>query len=198
MKRERVYRELLFRSIEMGEHRFVQRRLAATCEVSIGLVNSAIGPLKRMGAVSMSGRSFELLDPWKTLHYWCSVRDLEKEIVYSTRVDSPVTSIEASLPRDAVPTSYTAYRERYDEAPADYSEVYAYGDAESFERRFGPSLSRAHNLFVLRTDPHLAAMGSAPVAQVYVDLWNTSSWYARRFLEALGKRIRDMIPGGIP
>ncbi len=196
---ERVYREILYRRFEKNETSFTQRELAASCSVSLGLVNFGLRPLRRMGAVEIKQRGFEVLDPWKVLMYWCAVRDLGKEMVYSNFVDEPVHRIEASLPRRSIPTAYTAYRERFGDAPADYSEVYVYGERDVFIRRFGDGRDKGRrNIFVLQSDERLASLGSVPLAQVYADLWNIETWYARRFLEGLGKRLREMLPGGVP
>lgn|GEM_PF-6717776 len=43
----------------------------------------------------------------------------------------------------------------------------------------------------MRSDEHLKAMGRAPLAQVFVDLWNIPTWYAREFMLA----VRDKIDG---
>ncbi|MBI3116012.1 MAG: hypothetical protein HYU03_03110 [Thaumarchaeota archaeon] len=199
MKTERVYREIVYRRFERNQTSLTQRQVAASCSISLGLVNFALKPLRRMGAVEIKQRGFEILDPWKVLMYWCAVRDLERETVYSNLVDEPVYRIEANLPGDSIPTAYTAYRERFGDAPADYSEVYVYGEREEFVRRFGPARQKGRrNIFVLRNDQHLSALGKAPLAQIYADLWNIETWYARRFLEGLGQRLRKMLPARVP
>lgn len=195
MKRERVYREILYHQFEERASSFTQHELAETCRVSLGLVNLSLNPLRRMGAVEVRQRSFVVLDAWKVLMYWCAVRDLTRETVYSNLVEEPVHRIEASLPRGSVSTAYTAYRERFGEAPADYSEVYVYGDEDVFVRRFGyPRTVGRRNLFVLRSDERLVGLGKSPLAQVYADLWNIDKWYAKRYLESLGGKLRQMMP----
>lgn len=199
MKTERVYREILYRRLERKETSFTQRQLSVSCSVSLGLVNFALRPLRRMGAVEIKQRGLEVLDPWKLLMYWCAIRDLGREVVYSNLVDEPVHRIEASLPKGSIPTAYTAYRERFGDAPADYSEVYVYGERDDFVKRFGAGGQRGRrNIFVLMNDEHLATLGGATLAQIYADLWNIETWYARRFLEGLSKRLRKMMPGGMP
>jgi len=199
MKTERVYRETLYHRLERGETSFTQRELATSCSVSLGLVNFALGHLRRMGAIQVKDRGLEVLDPWKMLMYWCAVRDLGRDNVYSILIDEPVHRIEGSLPRSSIPTAYMAYRERFGDAPADYSEVYVYGEREDFVRRFGAGRLKGHrNLIVLRNDEHLASIGSLPLAQMYVDLWNIETWYARRFLDGLNERLKKILPGGVP
>jgi hypothetical protein len=49
------------------------------------------------------------------------------------------------------------------------------------------------NLFVLRQDPHLertSENGAAPLAQLYVDLWQIGGSPADRFLLELKKKLR--------
>lgn len=147
-----------------------------------------------MGAVTIRRRELEVTDPWKALMYWCAIRNLAGEVVYSNLLDEPVHRIEANLPKESIPTAYTAYRERFGDAPADYSEVYCYGDRDDFARRFGPGQTYGHrNIFVLKSDKHLASLGRAPLAQVYADLWNIETWYAKRYLEGLGERIKETL-----
>lgn len=199
VKVERVYREILYRCSERGENSFTQREIASACSVSLGLVNFGLGPLRRMGAVVVRQRGFEMTDPWKALMYWCAVRNLDRETLYSTLLDQPVHRIEASLPRGSIPSAYTAYRERFGDAPADYSEVYVYGEREAFVRRFGLGKGKGRrNLFLLKSDPRLDALGTAPLVQVYADLWGMETWYARRFLERMGEKLREKMAGGVP
>ena len=176
MKLERVYREMLFSRFQSNNSKFTERGLATTCMVSVGLVNSALKPMKRMGAIIVHPRWVELVDPWKALVYWCSIRDLRREVVYSTRLSSSVREIETLLPRGSMPTAYTAYVEMFDDTPAEYSEVYAYGDPDLFVGRFGaPTTAVRENLIVLKSDPHLMKTQSVPLPQVYADLWNIDS-----------------------
>lgn len=195
VKTEIVYREMLYRGIELKERRLTQRGLAKVCRVSPGLVNFAIKPLRRMGAIAIQSRSFVLIDPWKALMYWCSIRVLQREITYSTHVRARIEEIEAGLPRGCIPTAYTAYRERFDDVPSDYSEVYVYGDRDEFVKRFGEGGGDRPNLIVLKGDGHLLSLGQAPLAQIYADLWNIETWYARRFLTKLGEKIEALIGG---
>ena len=50
-KVEFVYRELLFQALEGGERSFTQKGLSEMLDVSLGNVNHALKPLKRMNAV---------------------------------------------------------------------------------------------------------------------------------------------------
>ena len=193
MKRETVYREILYDVIERKRRVITQREVSKRCSVSVGLVSFALRPLRRMGSIVVSRRNFIVQDPWKILMYWCSIRNLQRYIIYSNFLRMNVQQIEASLPHDSIPTAYTAYRELFKDTPADYSEVYVYGKEQDFINIFGKENSNRANLFVLRTDDHLISIGKPTLAQIYVDLWNIGTWYARRFLTSLEARIKDIL-----
>jgi hypothetical protein len=191
-KKERAYREILFRFYEGGEHRLRLREVAHRCGVSPGLVSHALKPLQRMGAIQMSSRWFEVLDALKILMFWCNVRRLWGDIVYRNRLSLPVGDIEGLVPAKAVFTAYTAFKHRFGYAPADYGEVIAYGEREWFTERFGEDQSTRHpNLIVLSVDEHLLRFSKTPLAQIYVDLWNLGTWYAREFLAKLEKHLEE-------
>ncbi len=199
MKTDRVYRTILLERFEEGKKGFTQRGIALSCGVSLGLVNFSLRPLRRMGAVVVHPRELELVDPWKALLYWCSKRNLQKDTVYSTHLDDSVSGIEARLPHDSIPTAYTAYKERFDDAPSEYSEAYCYGDRDMFTARFGNESKQGwQNLIVLETDENMASLGRAPLPQVYADLWNIDTWYAKRYVDALGRRLRQSLSGEAP
>ncbi len=188
---EKVYRELLFLALERKQRVSTQKALAEKLQLSLGTVNHSIAPLRRMGAVEVKARSLTIIDPLKLLYHWASVRNVERDIVYRTRVDKPVRSIEADMPPGMVFGMFTAYKLRFRDAPADYSEVYAYGDRKDAEERF-PLRRGAPNLFVLAMSGTAAYGATTTIAQTFVDLWNVPEWYAREFLIALEKKIREM------
>ncbi|MBO3768833.1 MAG: hypothetical protein JTT15_00265, partial [Candidatus Brockarchaeota archaeon] len=136
---------------------------------------------------------FSVLDPKKILLYWASIRRLERDIVYQTYVDDSVEKIESEVPANTVFTAYSAFKFRFKKIPSDYSEVVVYGVARDFERRFGKARTQLKpNLIVLNLDEHLVKFKIAPIAQIFVDLWNLKSWYARDFLKEM-ERIIDGI-----
>jgi len=191
---EFVYRELLFQALEKGGRSFTQRGLAERLGMPISNVNNAIRPLRRMNAVRVGPRNFAVVNAKKVLFYWASNRNLEKDIVYSTRAEGGAIEIEKGMPADAVFAGYSAYRHRFGEAPADYSEVYVYAsDLEEMRKRF-PERKGPRNLFVLEKDALIERYGkTGTVGQVFVDLWNLSEWYARDFLRELEAKIDAML-----
>jgi hypothetical protein len=155
-------------------------------------VNNALKPLAEMGAIGILRRGVKITDAEKMLLYWASVRDLGKDIVYSTRADAPPSGIEKGMPPRVAYTAYSAYKFRFGDVPADYSEVYVYSeDVAEIKRRFPPRAGPP-NLFVLKPDGRLFGLAKddiAPLSQVFVDLWNVKEWYAREFAAALKERI---------
>jgi len=197
-QKEIVYRELLFRIIEQKKYAFTQSGLAKRFNLSLSVVNYALKPLQQMGAVVIKPRSFDVVDTLKILYFWASLRNIEKNIVYKTRIDAPVRKIESELPANTIFGAYSAYKFKFKDVPADYSEVYVYGDAEEIKKRFPISDEKLPpNLFVLKKDLFLENYGEITVmGQTFVDLWNIKEWYARDFLDALKKKIEAAIQNG--
>ena len=192
-KIELVYRKILDKAMKK-QFKLTQAELAAALKISLSTVNHALKPLVKMGAIAVARRGFEVIDTKKILYYWCSVRNLEKDILYKTRVDKSVRQIEAEMPQVEF-TAYSAYKFKFKDVPADYSEVYVYADEKGFEeikKRFpaSPASKKTPNLFVLKKD-----FEGLTVAQLFVDLWQLREWYAKDFLEALGKKIDEKFGG---
>ena len=191
MKRiEEVYREMLFRSMEKKENNLTQSQLASSLNVSLSVVNLALEPLKRMNAIKVKNRSFDVIDKRKILYYWASIRNIEKDIVYETRVEKPVMKIESEMPNNAIYGCYSAYKFKLKDVPADYSEVYIYSnDINEIKKRF-PKKDNNPNLFVLKKDSNMKEM---TLANIFVDLWNLKEWYARDFLISLERKIDGLL-----
>ena len=190
-KGEQVYREMLYRVIEKNSPLMKQAELAKKLNISLSTVNLAVKKLERMNAVRIGRMGFSVIDRKKILYLLASDRNLEKDIVYKTRTEIPVREIERTLP-DVNYAAYSAYKLRFRDVPADYSEVYAYADEEELceiRKRFPPS-EKKPNLFILRKDGN---MGRYPktgaLAQIFVDLWNLREWYAADFLKALEEKM---------
>ncbi len=187
-KLELVYRELLSEAIEKRNRALSQAHLAKSLGISLSTVNHAIKPLKGMGAIKVRARSLEITDPKKVLLYWASIRNLEKDIIYRTRVSAPVVEIEKSMPGNVVFTAYSGYKFMFKKMPADYSEVYVYSDnAEEIKKRF-PDNNNPPNLFVLK-----GGIGKITLANIFVDLWNLKEWYAKDFLKEMEKDIYGLL-----
>lgn len=186
MKKERVYREILYGVLEERRRVFKQLELSKACRLSLSTVNYALKPLESMNAIEKRRSGFNVLDPKKVLLYWASIRRLGKSIVYQTYLDKPVEEIESEIPPRSVFTAYSAFKLRFNRVPSDYGEVVVYGVKEDFEKRFGKEDSRFNpNLMVLNLDDHLTKFKVVPMSQIFVDLWNLRSWYARDFLKEM-------------
>ena len=193
-KAELVYREMLRGVMEEKTARFTQLELAGALGISLSTVNNALRPLRQMGAVKVKRRCFEAVNTRKMLYYWASVRNLEKDIIYATRagIKTTVSEVEKEMPPAVVFTAYSAYKFRFNDAAADYSEVYVYCGEENLKelvKRF-PQKKGNPNLFVLRKDFRGSKVS---VAQIFVDLWNLREWYARDFVKALEERINGIL-----
>jgi len=191
-KIEFVYREILFNAIEKEKKDLTQAYLANTLEVSLSTINLALKSLARMNAVRIRKRGFDIIDVRKVLYYWASMRNVEKDIIYQTRVEEPVTKIEKQMPDNIVFTAYSAYKFKFENTPADYSEVYVYG-TEEIKKRFKPN-NKIPNVFVLKKDNQIEKYGkSVTIASLFVDLWNLKQWYAKDFLKALEAKIARVL-----
>jgi len=95
------------------------------------------------------------------------------------------------MPPLVVYAAYSAYRFKFQEAPADYDKVYIYAlDLEKIKKRFPAVKTKTPNLIVLKEDEFIKNYGqTATLAQTFVDLWNLPEWYAKDFLEATRRKI---------
>ena len=191
-KLEFVYKEILYQAIERKNRKLTQSELAKSIGISLSTVNHAISPLRQMGAVRVKLRSFEIVDIKKILVYWASIRNLQKDIIYATRVEMPVIEIEKSMPEEAIFAAYSAYKFLFHDVPADYSEVYVYG-SEDLKERF-PKTKGIPNLFVLKKDSTIEKYGKTTTrANTFIDLWNLQEWYAKEFLKAMEARLHGIL-----
>ena len=187
-KTELVHREILYNAMEKKNRRLTQLELSKTLKISLSTVNLALRPLVRMNALKIKKMCFDIVDVKKILYYWASIRNLDRDIVYKTRVDIPVKEIERLMPNNIVFTAYSAYKLKFDEVPADYSEVYIYG-SEDIQKRFKKN-DKNPNLFILREDNTISKYGKiVTLGNLFVDLWNIKEWYAKDFLKALEVKI---------
>ena len=190
-KKEVVYRYVLTEALEKRRYRFTQLEISRRFGFSLSTVNNSLKHLEGIGAIEKRARGFEIVDTKKALIFWASIRNLKKDIIYTTRAEKDVQKIEGEMPSEVVFTAYSAYYLKYNDAPADYSEVYVYYDRnrideieERFPRKKGPP-----NIFVLEKDEFMPEDSLVPIPQMYVDLWNLKEWYAKDFLNALELRL---------
>jgi len=193
-KIEIIWRELLYQALEKRQNRFVQKDLAQKFNFSTSTIFQALKMLRKMGAVKVGGREFILQDPEKLVYHWASVRDIGRDISYATLVNLPILELENSMLPEAVFACFSAYRLRFNDAPADYDQVWFYSDKiEEIKKRFPPSKGRV-NLYVLKPDPYLLNYGSiTTLGQTFVDLWNQDSWYAKEFVNSLKGKIDEIL-----
>ncbi len=187
-KLELIHNEILSQMLEK-KNKLTQKQLSKQLGVSLSTVNYALQPLKDMGAIRINLKNFEVVNPRKILLYWASIRNLEKDIIYSTRVDKEVRQIERLMPAGIIFTAYSAYKFMFKDVPADYSEVYVYaGDLEQIKKRF-PQNNQIPNIFVLK-NPGIRRL---TIVNLFVDLWNLKQWYARDFLDKLEEKINAIL-----
>ncbi len=190
---ELIFREVLYQAIEAKKFTSTQSELSKKLGISLSIVNSALKKLERIGAVKINRRSFQLLDVKKTLYLWASLRNLEKDIIFKARIESPVREIERAMP-NILFTAFTGYKLLFNDIPADYSEVYAYADKSELEqikkRVSSFKLSEDNpNFFILKKDNSIKLYPKIPKAQLFVDLWNLKQWYAKEFITALESKL---------
>ncbi len=189
---ELVYREILYNAIEKKNRTLTQSSIAKTLGISLSIVNSAVQKLSAIGAVEIKQRLFRVVDVKKILYYWASIRNLQKDIIYSTRVEMPVKEIEKQMPDDVVFGAYSAHKFLFKDVPADYSEVYVYGD-ETLQERF-PENKGVPNLFILKIDKTINKYGkTTTTANTFVDLWNLKEWYAKEFIKSMEERFHGIL-----
>lgn len=197
-KKEIVYRTIACDFIK-GKNGFTQLELSRRLGISLSTVNLAARSLSGVNAIVISRRSFKVSSLDRLLFYWASHRNLDRDVIYETRVEAPIRNIEGEMPDCIAFTAYAAYRLLYNDAPADYSETYVYaGDdaLKEIKNRF-KARAGAPNLFVLAADPYMAKQINARAlrkssvcpAQAFVDLWNIRTWYAKEFADELLKRL---------
>lgn len=187
-KMELVYNEILYEVIEKSNRKLTQLSLAKKLDISLSTVNLAIAHLDKINSIKKALKYFIVTDPKRILLYWASIRNLEKDIIYKTRVEKGVTQIEKNMPSDIIYGAYSAYKFTFKDIPADYSEVYVYSNnLAEIKKRF-PENKNPPNLFVLKKD-----ISKMTKANIFVDIWNLKEWYAREFLKALEDRLYGVL-----
>ncbi len=193
-KIEQVYREILYQAVERDSRKMTQLELSKKLSMSLSTVNLALKKLERMNAVRVEKMNFSVVDIKKILYFWASIRNLEKDILWKARADMPAREIERNMP-PVIWAGYSAYKFRFKDVPADYSEVYVYSDEDKLseiKKRF-PENKKSYknfNLLVLKKDANMSKYEkTGTMGQIFVDLWNLRQWYAGDFLKALEERL---------
>jgi DNA-binding transcriptional MocR family regulator len=191
-KINRILREILYRVYERNEPFMSQRSLGQACETSIDTVNRLVSKLHQFGSIEKKPLGFRVTNPKKVLLYWASTRNLANDIVYSTYSPDQVSEIEEEMPPGTIFTGYSGYRLRFKDVPTYYEEVYVYADPDGVKRKFPEKAIERKNVFVLKSDPHLKKVSknnAAPLAQIYVDLWQIGEATSERFVLELEKKL---------
>lgn len=191
-KKEILWREILHQAVENKKLEFTQKELAEKFSISTSTVFNALKIPRVSGAVEVSGRNFVVRDIEKFLYLWATQRNVNREIIYETHFPAEPKKTEGFMPAGVVFAGYSAYAQKYQDAPADYDKVYVYADPkllEEIKKRF-PKKKGYVNLFALKVDPELSKFGTmTPDVQTFVDLWNFKDWYAKEFLRALKEKM---------
>lgn len=191
---EIIWRAILEPALTEKTTRFTQKELAERFHLSTSTVFAALAAPRRLGAIEVTGRYFELRSFEKLLYLWATVRNLPTSIVYQTYVPSDAPAIEAAMPPGVIYAAYSAYRLRFHDSPTDYDKVYVYADdLTQLKRRFPPRPGQP-NLIILKPDPYLKEYGPVtPVSQTFVDLWNLKNWFAADFIKALKQKLYGIL-----
>ena len=186
LKKEIIWREILFQTIEKNTYQFQQQILAKKFSFSLSTVFNALKPLREINAIQVSGKGFVLKNTEKLLYLWATQRKLQKDIIYSTFVSQPIQKIERGMPEKIIWSAFSAYKYKFNDIPSEYGQVYIYTkNLEEIKKRF-PFKKGPSNLFVLKADKFLVKYGtSGTSAQIFVDIWNNNEWYANEFLKKL-------------
>ncbi len=194
MKTERIYRELLLRSLSK-DLVIPQVELASRCQVSLGLVNKTAKRLEAARAVEITRQGVRILFPARILNLWATERRLSKDVIAAFRLE-PLERVERELPRTSILTAFSAWRALTGRLPAEYFRIYFYiEEDEEFGRwlKFREARIRKTNpnVFVLQSnDPHLLSAsrkGIAPVPQIYVDIYSAGGPEAAPFLRDIAE-----------
>jgi len=191
-KKEVIWREILYQALEKQRLEFTQKDLAKKYGFSLSTVFNALKIPRSSGIIETGGRGFKILDKEKFLYLWATLRKLNKDIIYQTKVEKSARQIEEEMPPGVIFGAFSSYRIKYKDAPADYDKVYVYASKNriaEIKKRF-PKQEGRENLIVVSTDPWLENFGRVtPDCQTFVDLWNISDWFAKDFLKALEEKV---------
>ena len=198
-KFERIYRELLLRSLRQATLVY-QEDIALTCKVSLGLVNKTVRKLTTANAVEATRTGVRVLSPARLLNLWAAERNLNKDIWQAFRLD-PTTEAERDLPKDTLLTAFSAWFKTSGRKPAEYDRLYFYvTNKENFNQwlNFRKRKTRiTHpNIFALFVDDnHLiqtSKKGIVCTPQIYADTYSINGPEAAPFLRDITTEIPSL------
>ena len=188
-KGELVYNEILYNYYELNNRKLTQVYLSKELEISLSTVHNALKPLKEMNIIRTNPMNFTVLDPYKMLLFWATKRRLAADILYETRFEGSISEIENLMPDEVIFAAFSAFKFKFKDIPADYSEVYVYAE-KKWNKRF-PERSGPPNVIFLNKERILEKYGKiTTIAQMFVDLWNINTWYAQEFIKKLEEMVR--------
>lgn len=187
-----ILREILHKVYEKNENFMSQKSVAENCKTSSETVNRLVTKLNRIKAIEKKPQGFRVTKPQKILQYWAAIRDLHKDILWSTKSAYSMREIETELPKKSILTAYSGYRKKFRKKPFPYKKVYAYSDPKKVKKRFSESKKPGGNLIILKKDAHLEKVSNEqtpPLPQIYVDLWQIGTNSAERYQEKIEKEL---------
>lgn len=194
LKKEILWRELLYQTIEKHNLHTTQQALALQFGYSLSTVFHALKIPRAIGAVEAGRKGVRMRDYKKLITLWATVRKLNKDIIYKTTVQLTQIEIEKHMPSAVIWGAYSAVRLKSTNhpMPASYDKVYVYAEKDvlkNIRKRFPPQKGEP-NLIILAPDPKLSSYGKfTTAAQTLADLWNLPEWYAHEFYQALIEEI---------
>lgn len=200
-KIETIWHHLLYSALTEANFKFTQQDLAKSFGYSLSTIHHALIIPSQIGAIRKESKYFVLQDFQKLLYYWASVRNLAKDILYSTYYDGSVAQLETLMPPFAIYAAYSSAKKLLGEAPADYSKVYVYvnpQDLEQFKTRFNPvdkkAKTKPNTIFALSAPKTLSKYGQiTSLPQTFVDIWNLKDWYGKDFTHALEDKMYGIL-----
>ena len=153
-KIENVYKEVLFQVLENQNNKMSQLELSKKLGISLSTVNFAIKKLEKINSIKINKMNFVVISPMRILYLWASDRNLEKDIIFKANINMSVREIERNL-SNVIYAGYSSYKLKFNDIPADYSEVYVYADEKQLEeikKRFKGFIKDSNNpnFFVLK------------------------------------------------
>jgi hypothetical protein len=130
--------------------------------------------------------------------FFATYRQPDKDLIYQTRVEKPVTELEQWVPPQATYATYTAASHLLTEAAADYGKLYFYLDSKQqhlAQKRFPPTdkTRLEPNIYVWQKPPQiLSEQDYTNLILTFADLWNLKDWYAQDFVTALQDKINQV------
>lgn len=193
IKKEIIWRELLFQVRENKKNKFTQKEIAEKFNVSLSTVFNSLKTLRKSKIIRVTGRFFVLEDYRKLVYLWASERNLDKDIYYRGYSLKSASFLEGVVPPEATFALYSGFKQVYKQAPADYDHLYFYLDPslldKAVERLDLRMEKNKENVFILKADDWFLEYPQPLPEQIFVDIWNAPEWYSKDFLKYLEEKI---------